>query len=87
MIMHCHAETVQSNVPEKSTTKKDYCSGPIMWPSWPPDLRPLDFCLGGYVKDAVYIPPFQQPYITYVNESQMLLHKLMQICLGIYGIK
>jgi hypothetical protein len=35
--------------------------GPIMWTPWSPDLTPLDFCLWGYMKDAVYAPPSNNP--------------------------
>jgi hypothetical protein len=53
-----------------------------------PDLTHLEFCLWGYMKDAVYVPsPLQQPYISYVHKSQMQSLKLMQMCLGGYRMK
>jgi hypothetical protein len=35
--------------------------GLIMWTPWSLDLTPLDFCLWGYMKDAVYAPPSNNP--------------------------
>jgi hypothetical protein len=61
--------------------------GPVTWPPRSPELTPLYFCLWGYVKDAVYVSPFQQPYTSYVHGSLIQLHKLMQTCLGGHGRK
>jgi hypothetical protein len=65
---------------------KERRSGPIAWPPRSPDLTPLDFDLCGYVKDAVYAPPFQ----TLLHLRAQITDTIAQVdadILGGYGRK
>jgi hypothetical protein len=44
--------------------------GPTLWPPRSPDLTPLDFFLGGYLKDSVFVPP--------VNDLQDLPARILE---------
>ena len=51
---------LNTKLPGRLIRRASHNDSPLLpWPPRSPDLTPCDFCLWGYIKDRVYVPPMQ----------------------------